>query len=84
MSYQLPDQLLYSTVNNIFKRMLPIIKHTKVLTIDLSNIKFIDSAGIILLLEMYCLACKYQQQIIYINYPPTISSLLQLYSLDFI
>ena len=72
--YDLPGNLTYDTVPDLFKRNSPAISGSIIL--NLSHVERVDSAGLALLVEWSCQARERNEQLVLRNVPDQLKSLI--------
>lgn len=70
-----------ANINAVLDEGLRVFKAAS-LTLDLAGVTDVDSTAVSLLLEWRRAALRDKRRIDYVNYPPNLKSLIQLYGVD--
>lgn len=82
LKHKLHSPLIISTVGNLHKPSVKIINKSKILDIDLSGVKNIDSAGVAFLLDLKSIAKSSGCTLSFSNTPDIIQRFCQLYKVS--
>ena len=74
--YDLSGDLTYDTVPDLFKQIPVKVSHST--SLNLSNVERVDSAGLALLMEWTCLAKASNKEIVLIQVPVSLKSLIDV------
>jgi len=78
-THKINEPLLIDNIALLLQQLVKLINHTKEITIDLSGVNAVDSAGIAFLLELKNIARIQSSALTFTNITEEISNLCQLY-----